>query len=111
MVGHGPTWPITLLAYRDSLLAAGYGTSLLISYGVGPSHRILVDCGGQKTGKILADRFGRIPSDELAADLLVLTHTDNDRIGGALALLEDERICLRFRDIWFNGSRHLRTPL
>ena len=38
-------------------------------------------------------------------DLVILTHIDNDHIGGAQAFIEDER--LQIREIWYNGYQHL----
>ena len=38
---------------------------------------------------------------------LVITHVDADHIAGALPLLEDPANAKLFKDVWFNGRRHL----
>ncbi|MEW8652291.1 MAG: MBL fold metallo-hydrolase, partial [Candidatus Thiodiazotropha sp.] len=93
------------------LLPAGDGTSLLIQAGDPSSPvRILVDCGRRGAGRLLEERLGQLEPDSSYLDLMVLTHIDDDRIGGALALLENDKLELEIRDIWFNGYRHLAAP-
>ncbi len=46
-------------------------------------------------------------SPALPLELLVVTHVDSDHIAGALRLFEDSALVRRFRDIWFNGFKHL----
>jgi hypothetical protein len=89
------------------LLPAGRGTSLIIRYDSGTSsHQIIVDTGDRRAGALLAQR---LKSEEQAPiELLVLTHIDDDRIGGALSVLQDSAIRTRLRDVWLNGSPQLR---
>lgn len=48
--------------------------------------RILIDCGTNKGGKALAERFEREGID--AIDTLIITHYDKDHVGGADKILE-----------------------
>lgn len=48
--------------------------------------RILIDCGTNKGGKALAERFGEAGIDEI--DTLIITHYDKDHVGGADKILE-----------------------
>ena len=48
--------------------------------------RILIDCGTNKGGKTLAERFGEAGIDEI--DTLIITHYDKDHVGGADKILE-----------------------
>jgi hypothetical protein len=43
----------------------------------------------------------------LRFELLVISHIDDDHIGGVLSLLERQEIPITFGDIWFNGYGHL----
>ena len=88
------------------VLPAGHGDCMLIDYGpVGDRHRIVVDGGTSGTfprlKEILEGDF------DGSLDLLVVTHVDADHIAGALRLAQDEQLVRRFRDVWFNGRKHL----
>ena len=48
--------------------------------------RILIDCGTNKGGKALAERFQKEGVD--AIDTLIITHYDKDHVGGADKILE-----------------------
>ena len=90
------------------ILAAGSGQSLLLTYGK-PDARlhVLIDCGPAPTARAIQNRLDELPPDQRGLELLVLTHIDADRIGGAIALLENEKRAVQYGDIWFNGFRHL----
>jgi hypothetical protein len=90
------------------ILAARAGESLLISYGERDRRfRILVDCGPSNTARQLLTSLNALPPDQRALELLVLTHVDSNRIGAALPLLQNRELAMNYRDIWFNGFRHL----
>ena len=95
--------------FTIQMIPATAGDCLLIQYGPEDApHRILVDGGRVKTytdhlRNILTTRFG----DDPVFELLVVTHIDGDHIYGALGMLRDQTLPVTFRDIWFNGFRHL----
>jgi hypothetical protein len=87
------------------MLPAGRGMSLIIRYGDASQVRsIIVDCGSRPTGKLLLDRFAlREDGPYERVELLVLTHGDDDRIGGAIEVLKDRMFARRIGEVWFNG--------
>lgn len=93
---------------RIEMLDAAEGDALWVEFGNGAErHRLLIDAGRRHTYELLAERLAR-PGPPL--ELLVVTHVDDDHIFGAVPLLADSRSQGRFRDVWFNGYRHLRRP-
>jgi beta-lactamase superfamily II metal-dependent hydrolase len=94
---------------RIELLPAGYGDAILVAYGDGPSpqHHILIDAGQATTSETLLSRLERLRVAGGAIDLFVVTHIDNDHIGGALKLLSNPAATKMVRSIWFNGYVHL----
>ena len=96
------------VAMDIELLPAGHSTSVLIEYVDGSvQRRILVDCGDRRTGRLLVERLQQSPDGDTAIDLLVLTHIDDGRIGGAIPLLESDVVYGRLRDVWFNARDQL----
>jgi len=101
-------------AFLDiQMLPAQYGDCLWIEYGVDPRRpsRLLVDCGTPGTSSRLLARIEALPADERDAELFILTHIDDDHIGGAIPFLEAEMGGLRVAEVWFNGYKHLGTLL
>lgn len=87
------------------MLPAQYGDCLWIEYGdEREPRRILVDCGMKSTYRLLSKRLKKSPFLEF--ELLVLTHVDADHIQGSIPLL-DQFGPDRFKDVWFNGWKHL----
>ena len=62
----------------------GHGDAALITCG---QHAMLVDCGKNIKGRMVSDYVREQGVDRL--DYLILTHPDNDHIGGAPVILED----------------------
>jgi beta-lactamase superfamily II metal-dependent hydrolase len=92
------------------MLPAGHGDCLWIEYGDGArTHRVLMDCGTAGTYKdFLKARIERLPQNEREFDLLILSHIDDDHIGGGIPLLKDAKsLGVTIGDVWFNGWRHL----
>src|SRR6267378_495413 len=90
------------------MLPAREGDCLWIRYGEADKPRqILIDGGRAATGKELKARIANLPANQVTFELLIVTHVDRDHIEGVLGLLEDPKLSLRFRDIWFNGYDHL----
>src|SRR4051794_19930365 len=94
--------------FRIDMLPGREGDCLWIEYGDPKRpHRILVDGGRQSTYVTLKKRFASLPPDEREFELLVLSHVDADHIEGLLKLIRDPDLPIRFKDVWFNGERHL----
>ena len=62
----------------------GHGDATLITCG---QHAMLVDCGKNIKGRMVSDYVREQGIERL--DYLILTHPDNDHIGGAPVILED----------------------
>jgi CHAT domain/Metallo-beta-lactamase superfamily len=90
------------------MLPADYGDCLWIEYGdaADPS-RVLIDCGPPSTFPRLKARIEALAEKDRRFELFVLSHIDNDHIGGTIPLFKDERLGVEFGDVWFNGWRHL----
>ena len=97
---------------RVEMLAAGHGDCLWIEYGDRRRRsRVLVDCGTASTyAKVLKPRLEQLPPDQRAFELLILSHVDDDHIGGAIPMLKAlNSLGLRFGDVWFNGWKHMKA--
>lgn len=94
-------------AITREVLPAGFGDCLLVSCPVGRSTwRMLVDTGPDETYPALRRRLLQIPpgaDGKRHIDLFVVSHIDQDHIGGARLLLGDDDLGLSFTDIWFNA--------
>jgi len=90
------------------MLPADFGDCLWIEYGdpADPS-RVLIDCGPPTTFPRLKARVESLPEKDRRFELFVLTHIDNDHIGGTIPFFKDENLGVEFGDVWFNGWRHL----
>ncbi|WAC73541.1 MBL fold metallo-hydrolase [Roseateles sp. SL47] len=90
------------------VLGADYGDCLWIEYGdPAKLSRILVDAGTPGTLKRLKPLLEAVRSDVPSHELLVVTHVDEDHIGGSLRLIGDPELAAQFEHVWFNGRRHL----
>lgn len=95
-------------------LPAERGDCLLIEYGDDPKdpYRILIDCGPPVTYPLLVERLKKIPETKRHFELFVVTHVDDDHIGGALSFLKDvEALGITFGDVWFNGWEQMSEDL
>ncbi|NDI85471.1 ComEC/Rec2 family competence protein [Undibacterium crateris] len=72
--------------------------------------RILIDGGTPATADVVLaylKKDGKCP----VIDLVVVTHIDNDHIGGVIRLLKDTEFNAAVKEIWFNGiSRIAKLP-
>ncbi len=91
------------------MLPAGHGDALVVEYGLsnGPAGRLLVDAGTVHSWKGVRARLLAMPNERFEA--FVVTHVDEDHIGGALQLLDDPDLNHRIRDVWFNGYTHIEV--
>lgn len=94
---------------RVKILPVFQGDAIIIDC-VQDNFKILVDAGTQR-----AYSKGIIKSEIEKTDkfdLLILTHTDEDHIGGLIKYLDDrERKKDAFNNIWFNNGEVIRTNL
>lgn len=88
------------------MLPAAEGDCLWIEYGdKNDPCRVLVDTGTPGTYEMLSQKIA--PLRNKTFELFVVSHIDNDHIGGAIPLLENPPHGIKFKDVWFNGFRHL----
>lgn len=97
--------------FNIHFLPADHGDCIWIEYGNGQeTHRVLIDAGTQHSFAHLEKKIRDLTEDPLNFELFVITHVDADHIGGSLELLRKiKRLGKKivFRDIWFNGWKHL----
>lgn len=95
--------------FRLEMLPAEYGDCLWIEYGdKNKPYRILVDGGTEPSFDALQKRIKALDVNDRKFELLVITHIDDDHIGGILKLIDSMDVLkVRFEDVWFNGYRHL----
>jgi Metallo-beta-lactamase superfamily len=97
-----------------AMLPARQGDCLWITYGrEDASHHLVIDGGPEKAGTLRSHIHSRMAASadrKLHIDLLVVTHVDNDHIGGVLEVLERLPSGLTIGEVWFNAYRHLLPP-
>lgn len=88
------------------MLPAGHGDALVVEWGTRSDvHRLLVDAGTFHSWAAVRARLLARRRDRYEA--FVVTHVDEDHIGGALELMEDPDLRHRVPEVWFNGYVHL----
>ena len=96
---------VTDESFQLHVLPARNGDALVLEYGSGHDRqRILIDGGIGRAAAGVKAFLG----DDSELELLVVTHIDNDHIGGLLRLFEMPAPPMP-ADVWFNGYRHLPT--
>jgi hypothetical protein len=95
-------------AIHVEVLPARLGDCLLVECPRpdGPTWRMLVDGGPPDTWPLLEARLRRLDPADRHIDVAVITHVDNDHIGGMLAFLSSD-LAADVGDFWFNGRTHL----
>jgi len=97
------------------MLNAKHGDALLLQYGdANETHRILIDGGVwhayNKPGGLF-ERLSQLGDDEKEFELLVITHIDTDHIDGVIKILQENTLGLTFKDVWFNGWKHVELAV
>ena len=89
------------------MLPAAYGDALIVEYGrPNDLHRILIDGGpAYSYAEGLGAALTRLPENQREFELLVVSHIDADHIEGGIMVMRHG--LARFKDIWFNGWKHL----
>jgi hypothetical protein len=91
--------------FAIEMLAAGQGDALVVEYGPSSNaRRLLIDGGPVLHWPEVRARL--IKRRETHYESLVVTHIDEDHIGGVLALLDDPDLRSRVDVVWFNGYVH-----
>lgn len=94
--------------FRIDMLPGREGDCLWIEYGdAARPRRILIDGGRKLAWETLRSRFSALPPEQREFELLMLSHVDADHIEGLLAMLKAPDLPVSFKDVWFNGHRHL----
>ncbi|HLK99851.1 MAG TPA: MBL fold metallo-hydrolase [Myxococcaceae bacterium] len=97
--------------FQIEMLPAEHGDCLVVTYGTKEEpHRILIDGGTHTTFPRLKKYIANLPAGQRHFELLIVTHIDEDHIGGVLPLLRDTELGVSFGDIWFNAWHHLAPP-
>ena len=101
--------------FRIEMLLAQRGDALWLSYGEQDAlHHVLADAGPRETiGTLVPElerRIAALPGRTNRIELLATTHIDADHIQGIVSLLSGPQRLPLFRDVWFNGFKHLRRP-
>ncbi|MEW7848456.1 MBL fold metallo-hydrolase [Massilia aurea] len=94
------------MAVLLKIFQAGDGDCLVCEFDNGGKlFRLMVDGGVGST----FDRYTKAWLEALdgEVDLAVVTHIDDDHIGGMIAILNDAEARKKIKSIWFNGYKHL----
>ena len=90
------------------MLPGGHGDSLVIEYGTKTDpHQLLVDAGTLHSWDGVRNELMRRRNDRY--EIFVVTHVDEDHLGGAIALLGDPNLKQRIDHVWFNGYVHCKS--
>jgi len=93
-----------------SSLPARQGDAIWIRWGSASSpHQMIIDMGTGGSGRKVRERILDLPESKRKFDLIVVTHVDEDHIGGLLTCLAEADPIPGFvaKDVWFNGFEHL----
>jgi len=94
--------------FAVEMLPGGHGDALVVEYGTKTDpHQLLIDAGTFHSWDGVRKELMRRRRDRY--EIFVITHVDEDHIGGAIALLDDPNLKQRINDVWFNGFVHCRT--
>ena len=102
--------------FTVELLGAQRGDCLWLTYGEGDErHHVIIDGGPSETiGSLVPElerRLSALPPGDDRVELLVISHIDADHIQGIVSLLSDPARVRLFRDVWFNGFKHLPSDV
>lgn len=91
--------------FSIEMLPAGHGDALVIEYGTPTDkHHILIDAGTIHTWPAVRNRLKQRRKDRY--EVFIVTHVDEDHIGGSISLLDDPDLKHRLDHVWFNGFIH-----
>jgi hypothetical protein len=94
--------------FAVEMLPAGHGDALIVEYGTrSEPHQVLIDSGTFHAWPGVRTELLRRRKDRY--EVFVISHVDEDHIGGAIALLDDPNLKQRVDQIWFNGYVHCKS--
>lgn len=102
------------MSFSIKALPAGSGDCILVSFGEqNKKTNILIDGGiGLRAYRRLKNEIQEIAAKGEFIDLLVLTHTDEDHIGGILKIFKDSDIDKSIiKEMWFNSGKAIEQYL
>ena len=80
------------------------GDCILVEYVA--SRYILIDGGYVDTYKaFLLPKLVEIADNGGVIDVLVVTHIDRDHISGIIRMLEEDKLPISIKEIWYNGYK------
>jgi hypothetical protein len=87
------------------VLPGGHGDALVVEYGSDADpHQLLIDAGTFHSWDGVRAELMRRTKDRY--EIFVVTHVDEDHIGGSISLLDDPDLRHRVDHVWFNGFVH-----
>lgn len=90
------------------MLPGGHGDALVVEYGSkSKPHQLLIDVGTFRSWQDVQRELTRRRRDRY--EIFVVTHVDEDHLGGAIALLDDPNLKQRIDRVWFNGYVHCES--
>jgi beta-lactamase superfamily II metal-dependent hydrolase len=91
------------------IFSVGSADNILINYMGNDNHvhYIVLDCGDKNNSTLLAKELNKLAT----LDLLVITHIDNDHIGGLSKFLEDGGVVKKgfIKNCWFNALSKVKS--
>ena len=86
------------------------GDCILVEYVA--SRYILIDGGYVDTYKtFLLPKLVEIADNGGVIDVLVVTHIDSDHISGIIRMLEEDKLPISIKEIWYNGYKHVQSSV
>lgn len=94
--------------FAVEMLPAGHGDALVVDYGSrSDPHQLLIDAGTFHAWDGVRSELIRRRNDRY--EVFIVTHVDEDHIGGAISLMDDPNLKHRVDQIWFNGFVHCES--
>jgi len=91
--------------FAVEMLPGGHGDALVVEYGTrADPHQLLIDAGTFHSWEGVRTELLRRRKDRY--EIFVITHVDEDHLGGSLSLLDDPNLKQRVDHVWFNGFIH-----
>lgn len=93
--------------FSVSSLPARHGDCLWVEYGNEEEPNIVLIDAGPSLSDQLVSRLKSLKARNGVLELVVVTHIDEDHIGGMIKLLDKNFFDVPVKDFWFNGFHHL----